>query len=92
MCGVAPPSCHSWVNSNLETEDVNTCINVDNSDKGFQLLSDEDIIKQATQADDAEITEDDDEDESEEIKDVPCSREVKDMPDRCLFWYERQDE
>ena len=56
-----------------------------------QLLSDEDI-KQVTQGDGIEATEEDDEDENEEIINVPSSGEVKDMLDRCLLWYERQDE
>ena len=37
------------LDSNLETEDVNTWINVDSGDKGYELLSDEDIVKQVTQ-------------------------------------------
>ena len=80
------------LDSNLETEDVITWINVDSSDGGYQLLSDEDIIKQVTQGDGTEATEEDDEDENEEIINVPSSGEVKDMLDRCLLWYERQDE
>ena len=32
------------------------------------------------------------EDESEEIEGVPSSGEVKDMLDKCITWYERQDE
>ena len=28
----------------------------------------------------------------EEIKDAPCSEDVKGMLDRCPFWYDRQDE
>ena len=80
------------LDSNLETEDVNTWINVDSGDKGYQLLSDEDIVKQVTQTNDKEDTEEDDGDEIEEIKDTPCSGDVKDMLDKCLLWYERQDE
>ena len=80
------------LDSNLETEDVNTWINVDSGDKGYELLSDEDIVKQVTQTNDKEDTEEDDGDEIEEIKDIPCSGDVKDMLDRCLLWYERQDE
>lgn len=80
------------LDSNLETEDVNTWINVDSGDKGYELLTDEDIVKQVTQTNDREDTEEDDGDEIEEVKDIPCSGDVKDMLDRCLLWYERQDE
>ena len=78
------------LDSNLETEDVNIWINVDSGDKGYQLLSDEDIVKQVTQTNDKKETEEDDGDE--EIKDAPCSEDVKGMLDRCPFWYDRQDE
>ena len=79
------------LDSNLETEDVNTWINVDSGAKGYELLSDEDIVKQVTQTNDKEDTEEDDGDETEEIKDIPCSGNVKDMLNRCLLWYERLD-
>lgn len=50
---------------------------LDNSDEGYQLLPDEEIVKQVIQADDAEVTEEEvteeeDEDESEEIKMYPA--------------------
>ena len=77
------------LDSSLQHEDVNAWVNVDSNDQGYQLLSDEDIIKQVTQTNDAEVTEEEDEDESE---DVPSSGEVKDMLDKCILWYERQDE
>ena len=80
------------LDSNLETEDVNTWINVDSGAKGYELLSDEDIVKQVTQTNDKEDTEEDDGDETEEIKDIPCSGDVKDMLNRYLLWYERLDE
>ena len=72
------------LDSNLETEDVNIWINVDSGGKGYQLLSDEDIVKQVTQTNDKKNTEEDDGDE--EIKDAPCSEDVKGMLDRCPFW------
>lgn len=79
------------LDSNLQAEDVETWLNVDRNDQGYELLSDEDIVKQVTEGDDPEVTEDDD-DESKEVRNVPSSGEVKDMLDRCLLWYERQDE
>ena len=60
---------------------------MDSSDKGYELLSDEDIVKQVTQTNDKEDTEEDDGDEIEEVKDIPCSGDMKDMLDRCLLWY-----
>ena len=61
------------LDSSLQHEDVNAWVNVDSNDQGYQLLSDEDIIKQVTQTNNAEVTEEEDEDESE---DVPSSGEV----------------
>ena len=42
------------LDSNLETEDVNGWMAVDNNDMGYQLLSDEDIIKEVTQSEEVE--------------------------------------
>ena len=40
-----------------------------------------------------QIVEDEsDEDESEEYQNIPSSGEVKNMLDRCLLWYEREEE
>ena len=75
---------------NFEEEDLHDWMNVDSDDKGYQLLSDEDIIQNVTQTDEA--IQEDQEDESEEIEGVPSSGEVKDMLDKCITWYERQDE
>ena len=70
---------------NLECEDITHWMNVDNSEEGYQLLSDEDLIKQITETDNTI-------DKEDRYEDVPSSREVKDMLDKCLLWYERQDE
>ena len=55
------------------------------------MFTDDDIVQHVTQPD--EITEEnDEEDESEESHDIPSSGDVTDMLDKCLMWYERQDE
>ena len=56
---------------NFENEDLQDWMNVDKDDKGYQLVSDEDIIQNLTQTDEA--TQEDEEDESEEIDRVPSS-------------------
>ena len=61
-------------------------MNGDSDDLGYQLLSDDDIIQHVTQQD--EPTKEDDCEES----DIPSAIEVKDMLDKCLVWYERQEE
>ena len=71
-----------------EERDVHDWLKVDNNDEGYQLLSDDDIVKQITQTDEEE----DEEDEVKDVEDVPSSGEVKDTLNRCLLWYERQDE
>ena len=67
-------------------------MNEDLDDQGYQLLSDDNIVQYVTQFDETN-EEDEDEEESEEShNDVPSAGEVKDMLDKCLAWYERQDE
>lgn len=77
------------LDSNLEDEDVCDWMNIDSGDQGYQLLTDEEIVQQVTQTN--EIAEEE-EDEQCENEDVPSSREVTDMLDKCLLWYERQGE
>lgn len=79
------------LDSNIQLEDVNEWVNVESNDQGYQLLSDEDIVRKVSQTDNTEVTEEESGDESEEVR-VPSSGEVKDMLDKCLLWYERQDE
>lgn len=78
------------LDASLQDEDISEWMNVDSDDQGYQLLSDDGIVQLVTQPDTTE--EDDEEDESEERHDIPSCGEVKDMLDRCLLWYERQDE
>ena len=49
----------------------------DSDDQGYQLLTDD------------KTTEVDEEESSEESHNIPSCEEVK---DKCLIWYERQDE
>ena len=77
------------LDSNLEDEDVRDWMNMDSGDQKFQLLSDEETVQHVTQTNE---TTEEEEDEQYESEDVPSSREVKDMLDKCLLGYERQEE
>ena len=78
------------LDSNLQDEDIREWMNGgDSDDLGYQLLSDDDIIQHVTQQD--EPAKEDEEDDCEE-SDIPSAIEVKDMLDKCLVWYERQEE
>ena len=79
------------LDSNIQLEDVNEWVNVKSNDQGYQLLSDEDIVRKVSQTDNTEVTEEESGDESEDVH-VPSSGEVKDMLNKCLLWYERQEE
>ena len=58
---------------------------------GYQLLSADDFFQLVTNPN--QILEDEcDKDDSEEYQNIPSSGEVKNMLDRCLLWYERQEE
>ena len=77
------------LDSNLQDEDIREWMNGDSDDQGYQLLSDDDIIQHVTQQD--KTTKEDEEDDCEEI-DIPSAIEMKDMLDKCLVCYERQEE
>ena len=79
------------LDSNIQLEDVNEWVNVESNNQGYQLLSDEDIVRKVSQTDNTEVTEEESGDESEDVR-VPSSGEVKNLLDKCLLWYERQDE
>ena len=78
------------LDSGLQEEDIMEWMDGNSDDQGYQLLSDDDIIRQVTQSDEA--TEEDEEDINEEALNIPGSGEVKDMLDKCLLWYERQED
>ena len=80
------------LDSNVENRDIDDWMDVDCRDEGYQMLSDEDIIRHVTETDQATQENDDDEEEDEVIQNVPKAGEVKDMLDKCLLWYERQNE
>ena len=64
-------------------------MNGDSDDHGYQLLSDDDIIQHVTQQDGT--TKENEEDDCEK-SDIPSAIKVKDMLDKYLMWYERQEE
>ena len=59
------------LDSNIENQDIDDWMDVDCSDEGYQMLSDEDIIRRVNQTDQATEENDDDEEEDEEIQNVP---------------------
>ena len=63
----------------------------DSDDSGYQLLSDDDFVQLITNPNQT-VEDESDEDESEKYQNIPGSGEVKNMLDRCLLWYERQEE
>lgn len=80
------------LDSNLQDEDINNWLNVDTDDQGYQLLSDEEIVQQVTSQQPEDALEDENEEDEAEELDIPSSGEVTAMLDRCLLWYERQQE
>ena len=70
------------LDSNL---DVNGWMAVDNNDMGYQLLSDEDIIKEVTQSEEVEDIEEHEDTSEEDPSTIPTPGEVKDMLDQCLL-------
>ena len=62
-------------------------------DQGYQLFTEDDIVQHEIQQ---EVNdENDEEDESEESHtwcNIPRCGDAKDTLDKCLLWYERQDE
>ena len=78
------------LDSGLQDEDIREWMDGDSDDHGYQLLTDEDIIQHISQSD--KTTKEDEEESSEESHNIPSCGEVKDMLDKRLIWYERQDE
>ena len=68
------------------------CEWMDGCDMGYQLLSDEDIIKEVTQSEEVENIEEHEDTNEEDSSTIPTSGEVKDMLDQCLMWCKRQGE
>ena len=79
------------LNGNIQSEDVIEWMHGDSDDPGYQLLSDDDFVQLITNPNHT-VEDESDEDESEEYQNIPSSGEVKNMLDRCLLWYERQEE
>ena len=91
------------LDSNLQDEDISKWINGDADDQGYQLLSDEETIQQVTIQQPNDTPDHHEEDEAEDSKvansgevaedsTVPNSGEVVEMLDKCLLWYEQQEE
>ena len=65
---------------------------MDTDDQGYQLLSDEEIVQQVTSQQPEDALEDENEEDEAKELDIPSSGEVTAMLDRCLLWYEWQQE
>lgn len=73
--------------------DIESWLNEDAGDPGYQLLSDDDIIEQVTATNEqSDIDNSDDDDDSGDTESIPSNGEVADMLDKCLLWYEQQKE
>lgn len=81
------------LDSSLTDDNIRSWLDSDSNDPGYQLLSDEDIISSITSP-----TQDKNEDTCEEeegdtdIHEVPTCGAVTDMLDKCMVWYEQQNE
>ena len=78
------------LDSNLEMDDISEWMTIDNDHAGHQLLSDEEIISEVSKTNEDEVIED--EQVNEDTSGIPTSGEAHDMLDKCLLWYERQEE
>lgn len=76
---------------NLSDRDISDWVNIDSSDPGYALLSDNDIIEQLTYSNPPPPTEEESDDE-ETSNHIPSNGVVMEMLDKCLTWYECQTE
>ena len=82
----------SQLDSNLLHEDIDSWLKEDENDPGYQLFSDDDIIHQITDHPDGTIDDEEEEEEPDTPQKIPTNGEVADMLDKCLLWYEQQEE
>ena len=80
---------HSLVN-NISNQEISEWLDQDSDDPGYQYLTDTEIIDQVTTA--PEEANDDDDDDSSYSQEVATCEEVTRLLDKCLSWYECQDE
>ena len=64
----------------------------DSSDPGYQLLTDEEIIQQVLNPSVEEDTYMEDDEDQDESTTTVSSGQAANMLEKCLEWYERQDE
>lgn len=75
------------LHSTLTPEDASNLVSIDSQDPGYQLATDEEIIKQVSQT-----TFSDSSDEEEEPIKCVSNGQAADMLEECLKWYEHQQE
>ena len=78
--------------SNLETDDIDEWMTADTDDVGHHLLSDEDIVGEGMNTNEVEAEEEHVVDKEDEVNGIPTPGEEQDMVEKCLLWYERQEE
>ncbi len=86
------------LNKKLSVNDYQIVIDAwlteDAADPGYQLLSDDDIVEQVVKQTFPEDSDNDDDGDEypSEFDEIPKPGEVADMLEKCLLWYERQQE
>jgi hypothetical protein len=81
------------VNSTLSDQEIDSLLQEDQDDPKYQLMSDEDIIQEVTSSQDNEACENGGEGHDEDFDaHISSAGEVAYMLEKCMDWYERQDE
>ena len=80
---------HSLVND-ISDQEVSEQLDQDSDDPGYQYLTDTEIIDQVTTIPEEMVEADDD--DSSHSQQVATCEEVTRLMDKCLTWYECQDE
>ena len=75
-----------------DAADVQKWLEIDASDQGYEILSDEDIVRTVIEAETTDVVHNDDKLEEEEPNSIPSHAEVHDMLTKCLPWVECQPE
>ena len=78
-------------NTDYEEADVEEWLQIDASDPGYAILSDDEIVQRVTSPDTFE-TDDGDYDEPHDVQLIPSHAEACEMFKKCILWAEQQPE
>ena len=73
----------------ISDKEISEWLGQDSDDPGYQYLTDAEIIHQVTTT---PVEADDDDDDVSHSQEVATCEEVTKLMDKCLTWYEYQDE